>query len=283
MRPERLLCLLLVGSSLALGTLTDGARPHRPPQAEGYFILAADLHVHSFFGDGALAPWDLRAEARRRGLDVIAVTNHTSPLAGGIRRWPDDRLPLVLPGQEVTAPRYHLIALGVTQTIDWRKPLPETIREIHALGGAAVAAHPTRNYSAAYGTDAIRALDGVEAVHPSAFTDPGAAGDFLAFYALARRIKPTIGPIGSSDFHFEAPVGLCRTYVFAREISAGAVIEAIRAGRTVAVDDRGRLTGTPELVRLTAHRPLAGLERPPVSHRLAMVSLWLGLLGLVLL
>ena len=283
MRRERLFCLLLVGGGLALGTLADGAEPRRPPHVDGYFILAADLHVHSFFGDGALAPWDLRAEARRRGLDVIAITNHTSPLAGLMSGPANDGLPLLLPGQEVTAPQFHLIALGVTKTIDWRQPLPETIRNIHALGGAAVAAHPTREYWDAYGTDAIHALDGVEAVHPSVFTDPDAAEDFPAFYGHARRIKPSIGPIGSSDFHFHAPVGLCRTYVFAREINANAVIEAIRAGRTVAVDDSGRLTGAPGLVRLAAHRPVGGLEPPSVAQRLAMVSLWLGLLGLVIL
>ena len=46
--------------------------------------------------------------------------------------------------------------------------------------------------------------------------------------------------IGSPDFHYFAPVGLARTYLFARDASQEAVLDAIRRGATVACDGLGR-------------------------------------------
>jgi hypothetical protein len=61
-------------------------------------------------------------------------------------------------------------------------------------------------------------------------------------------MRPTIAAIGSSDFHWTGSIGWCRTYVLARDRTAGGVIEAVRAGRTVAADRQCRLYGDPALV-----------------------------------
>jgi hypothetical protein len=289
MTPLRMLSTLLVAGGLIGGTLTDDDTVRTPAlsgvegprRVDGYFVLAADLHVHGFFGDGALAPWDLRDEARRQRLDVIALTNHHSTLAGRLERWHDNNLPLFIPGQEVTAPGYHIVALGITDAIDWRQSAAQAIDTIHARGGAAIAAHPTRNYWPAYDDAAIRRLDGVEVAHPGTKADPAAAVDFRAFYARAKALKPAIAAIGSSDFHFHAPLGLCRTYVFAREISQQGVIDAVREGRTVAFDDEAHAIGAESLARAIPPDQLA-----PAPSRWATVAAacaWLGLLGLVLL
>src|SRR5262249_1983194 len=54
-------------------------------------------------------------------------------------------------------------------------------------------------------------------------------------FARVRARHPGAAPIGSSDDHGGDGLGEPRTYVFARDASEGAIVEAIRAGRTLAV------------------------------------------------
>ena len=118
---------------------------------------------------------------------------------------------------------------------------PRAIDEVHAQGGIAIAAHPTRDYSGGWDDEAIARLDGVEAAHPALAEGDDVERDFAGFVERARALNPGIAAIGSSDFHVHDRLGRCRTYVFAHERSAAAVIEAVRAGRTVAESADGRL------------------------------------------
>jgi hypothetical protein len=58
--------------------------------------------------------------------------------------------------------------------------------------------------------------------------------------------------IGSSDFHGPGRLSLCRTFVFARENTAAAILEAIRAKRTVVYGRDGQAYGDESLIRLVA-------------------------------
>jgi hypothetical protein len=92
------------------------------------------------------------------------------------------------------------------------------------------------------------------------------------FYERTRRRNADLAPVGSSDFHLIAPLGACRTYVFVREVSEQGVLEAIRNGRTVAVDDRSGMLGDPALVqRLREKRPLPP-PAPAFLPRLAALA-----------
>ena len=250
----RLFSLALIATGLIAGTAFDSRRAEAPVSAGGYFILAADFHVHAFPGDGALPPWELAREASRRGLHAIVVSNHNQTfaarLSGMLPGWISPvGLPLMIPSQEVTTPNFHLIAAGISSTIDWRKGELEIMRDIHAQGGVVIAAHPVGRYWRA--SDAmIAALDGAEVAHPLTEVLPGGREQLDAFFARARALKPSLAPIGSSDFHMVAPLGVCRTYVFAEEVSVRGVLDAIRAGRTVARDQNGVLYGAEELKRM---------------------------------
>ena len=46
------------------------------PQVNGYNVYKADLHTHSIFSDGSVAPEYRVKEAWLDGLDVMAVTEH---------------------------------------------------------------------------------------------------------------------------------------------------------------------------------------------------------------
>src|SRR5687768_8730838 len=71
----------LVAAGVAAGSMLDTKPASAPVTAGGYHVVAADLHVHAFPGDGALPPWELAREAARRGLHAIVVSNHNQTFA----------------------------------------------------------------------------------------------------------------------------------------------------------------------------------------------------------
>jgi hypothetical protein len=284
-RSQRSLAWLLLLTGLALGTL-QGSAPRRTAfRAGGHWVLSGDFHVHAFPGDGALAAWSLRRQAQHAGLDVFAITNHNQTLAARLGRLAGSSDgPILIVGEEITNPGFHLIAVGIEQPIEWDRPAAELIDAVHAQGGIAIAAHPGRRYWDGWDDRALARLDGVEVAHPSRQHNSDAARDFDAFYERVRQLNPDVAAIGSSDFHASPSLARCRTYVFAREHSQAGVLDAIRHGRTVAEDADGRLHGDPGLVRLVeARRPAGSSDPHPAWRLLAVTCAWVGLLGLVVL
>jgi hypothetical protein len=250
----------------------------------GEWILAADFHVHAFPGDGGLPPWALRHEAARAGLDVFTISNHNRVSTARLARWMSQQSPgpIVIVGQEVTARGFHVIAAGIEERVNWRTSAADVIRAVHAQGGVAIAAHPVRRFWPAWDDEALAIVDGYERAHP--VIDREKTRDELAsFDGRIRAMRPTIAAIGSSDFHWTGSIGWCRTYVLARDRTAGGVIEAVRAGRTVAADRQGRLYGDPALV--SAVEAAGGFNAPPAERYrwLSMGLVWFGLLGMVAL
>jgi predicted metal-dependent phosphoesterase TrpH len=240
--------LLLIG--IVVGTIGGRTAVRVAPTVDGYQIVTGDFHVHSFFGDGALPPWELRREAARRGLDVIAITNHNQTFASRLGAWLGRRFdgPLVLVAEELTTPGFHIAAVGIRHSIDWRLPARGAIEAIHEQGGIAIAAHPDASYPRSFDRDALQRLDGAEVLLPAA--DKPDEREMLDFYELAKGIRSKVSPIGSSDFHVIFPVGTPRTYLFATALTREAILDALRTGRTVSYDEYGNAIGD---VRLVAH------------------------------
>ena len=240
------------------GLLAPRPQIETPSRLCEYRVLAGDFHIHMFpLDDTALAPWDVVLEARRRGLDVIALTGHNQVWTARVGRW-FARLtggPLVLVGEEIITPNYDMIAVGIEHNVDWHGTAAESVAAIHRQGGVAIAAHPLRSYWPAYDAAAMAGLDGAEVLHPMAFVGPEFAAELREFYGR----KP-LTAIGSSDFHGTSYPGFSRTYVFVREVSERAVLDALRARHTVAVDRDGRSYGDAELIRLADGRlPRSGV------------------------
>lgn len=273
--------LLLVG--LAAGTLSDRADMRARILLGGYRVLAVDFHVHSFpLSWATLGPWDTVLEARRQNLDAIAITPHNLVCVAKAGRW-FSRLvggPTVMVGEEIVTPRYHLLAVGIDKTIDWRLSSSEAIDEVHKQGGIAIAAHPTRAFWAGYDEEAMRKLDGAEVLHPLAYESEREYGELRDFYGR------TVGAaIGDSDYHGLGPLGLCRTLVFATDNSERGVLEAVRAKRTVVYDRDGRAYGDAALIQLAAQDPriveLRSAAASTGNRFLTMASRVCGILGLV--
>jgi hypothetical protein len=285
MRALRRSSIFVLITGIAIATWIDSVPERSAIRAGEHGILSGDFHVHAFPGDGALLPWTLRREAAVAGIDVFALTNHNQifTAAAGRRLAGGAGGPVMIVGAEITNPRYHLIAVGISRAIDWRQPASAVIADVHAQGGVAIAAHPTRTYWDGWPDDAVAMLDGVEVAHPYGDIAPSAARDFDAFHQRARRLNPTIATIGSSDFHASPSLGRCRTYLFTREPNEAGVLDAIRAGRTVAEDGEGHLYGDPDLVRaVQAARPAGRSDEHRWWRRLALGSTWAALLAMLL-
>jgi hypothetical protein len=286
---SRRLAGLAVFAGLILTLTADTPAERRPAEHAGYAVLTADFHVHSFPGDGVLPPWDIAVEARRRRLDAVALTNHNSTHSWRLAQWLSGIIPqsggaLLIPGEELTAPGYHLAVIGVTTPLDWRQPAARAVEAAHAAGGVAIAAHPGRWTWRAFDDAALAALDGVEVAHPSMHVWKDARRELAEFYERAKRVHPSIAAIGSTDFHHLAPIGLARTYVFARPATQAGILDAIRAGRTVACDGRGEAYGPPELVAMTREECRRDAATPPDGETpLARAGTWLVWIGLVAL
>jgi hypothetical protein len=194
----------LLVAALAAGTASDVPRLHPPLILGGYRVLAADFHIHQFpLSWSTLAPWDLVLEARRQGLDAIAITGHNQVWAGQAGRWFSNLVggPTVLVGEEIHPPRGHILAIGIERAIDWRLPPEQAIDEVHRQGGIAIAAHPSALSWPVWSDAAVRKLDGAEVVHPSGYIQDSLAGEFRTFYQRAH-----VAAVADSDFHGLGPL-----------------------------------------------------------------------------
>jgi hypothetical protein len=279
MMRARLAGALLIAATV-VGTAIDRVPAREPITLGGYRVVAADFHTHSStWSDAALTPWGLVLEARYQGLDAIAITGHRQTQDARWGRWFSERIggPTVLVGEEMPEIPHHIVAVGITETVDSALDAAAQITEIHRQGGIAIAAHPGPMFWKGF-EPVMDRLDGTEICHPAIYTIEEAQGVFEGFAQ-----RTSAAAIGSSDFHGFGRLGLCRTFVFARDTSAEAILEAIRARRTVVYGRSGKAYGDPELIRLAAadgRLPMAA--RPDYSASLPdRVSQLLGLAGLV--
>lgn len=281
----------LFGLAAVAGTLIDEAPLRSREERAGYRVLEADLHVHTRFSDGLLTPCDLPILARRRGLDVIAVTEHntvfpayfTRACAGLI-----DGAPAVVIGEEITTKGAHLLALGLERTVDARLPLADSIAEAKQQGAVVIAAHPTERFYA--GLDPVCSqLDGVEIMHPLAYRRSSPIGSYDEIRAFGERCPSARTLVGNSDYHGGSVLGLVRTFVFVEDDSDAAFIDALRRGRSVTFDPEGVGLGPPELLKALADEPLPDrrvrYDYEPISafDRITRLMGFAGLLGIVAL
>lgn len=60
-------------------TKTEARRTIKIPDIMGYKTLKGDFHMHTIFSDGIVLPSERVREAWTEGLDLIAITDHTTP------------------------------------------------------------------------------------------------------------------------------------------------------------------------------------------------------------
>lgn len=110
--------------------------------------MRGDFHVHSHYSlDSLNHPKILVKLAKRRGLDVIAVTDHNT-IRGGVaakKSATDMKDFTVIVGSEILTDIGDIIGLNLCEEIRSRR-YDEVIDEIHNQGGVAVLPHPYRGH-----------------------------------------------------------------------------------------------------------------------------------------
>jgi hypothetical protein len=247
-----------------------------PSNAGGLRVVEGDFHLHTRFSDGIASPIDVVLLAERRGLDVIALTEHNTTFPGKIARafaqLRGSPL-LVIVGEEVTSKDAHVLAIGIERTVDPRLPLDDVARDVHAQGGLLAAAHPAERFWPAL-LPACSSLDAVELMHPVANRSPSSLGWWNQMQAF-HEACPGKAVLGNSDFHFGPDLGEPRTYLFVPDdqpLSQGVVLDAIRQRRTAVRFPDGSLHGPAELLPLVP-RPHVDPPRPPQRAALSLLAL----------
>jgi predicted metal-dependent phosphoesterase TrpH len=198
--------------------------------------LLVDLHCHSrFSADGVAEPEALVAEARAKGLNGFAITDHNTSACvdyfeqhGFLTR---DGLPvdglLIIPGQEITTAEGHLLALGVRLPNDLKGiPALEAVELIHKHGGLAIPPHPYDRFRAGIREPVLDtlSLDGLEAFNAATTLKRYNRQAFA--YAQARGLPMT----AASDAHDSEALGTAYSILEATTFSVAGVLEAIRKG-----------------------------------------------------
>ena len=285
---------VVIAAAALIGTLVDDAPPRPPVLRAGLRVLEVDLHAHTRFADGFLSPFDLVLQARRRGLDALAITDHNILFPAKMGRWFSRAIggPTILLGEEVTTRGYHVHAVGLTEHVDASMPLGRVIDEAHRQGAIVIAAHPVKRFWPAL-VPVRSKLDATELMHPLAF---GGRGDqdgwrwseMREYYEGAAAEGRTLTAVASSDYHFFSPLGVTRTLVFAKSEGEADVMGALRSGKTVVFDLSGRAYGDPELVRALEEEPYVmraqdyNYRGNGALDRVARVAGLIALIGLVL-
>ena len=286
----RLISASFVLIGIIAGTLINRVPTAPPAPRAGYEVVEADLHVHTFFNDGLLSPFALVLQVRHQGIHAVVIANHNQVFAAKLGRWFSQLVggPTVLVGEEITAPGFHIGAIGINERISWRQSAAEVIDEIHRQGGIAIAAHPNSKHWLAFNeNDAIGKLDGAEIMHPIAFASRERWEQMRDFYRWANSDGRSLTATGSSDYHWFNSLGSCRTYVFVHSADEHGILEALRDGRTVVYDVEGNTYGKPELIQLLRENPIPhNAANHDYSGSGAMdiitrVCGWCGLLGLL--
>ena len=215
------------------------SRPAEPIR-RGEAWYAGDLHVHTYHSDGNESAAAVARAAREAGLDFIAITDHNNtthqlePLAApGL---------LVIGGEEVTTPGGHANVWGLRgwrSEIDFRVPpgpgsIEPLVTAATARGALFSINHPVLECGGCAWEHEIPA--GIASME--VWNGPSAQPAAVAWWERLLREGRRITAVGASDWH-RAPAVLGRASVRVRadELSAPAILAAIRAGRVVVMAD----------------------------------------------
>jgi predicted metal-dependent phosphoesterase TrpH len=186
--------------------------------------VKADLHVHTVYSpDSLITLEELVFYAKKRGLTAVAVTDHNK-VEGALKIARETDF-LIIPGTEVNSRNGHIIALNVREVIPKGLSVDETVEQIHAAGGIAVACHPFALFKGSLGKHANGKFDAVETINAS-------ASPFNRSVKKAEEVAERLGlpRVAGTDAHYAPAIGYAYTLVDA-EPSVDAVVKAIADGR----------------------------------------------------
>ena len=195
--------------------------------------MKMDTHIHSKYSKDSITPLeDIIKYSQKIGLNAIAITDHDE-IEGiwAIKKLKHDNI-LLIPGEEVSSSKGHIVALGIT---DYIKPLQtpaETIDQIQDNAGIAIAAHPYCYYRSGLG-NITQSLD-IDAMETKNSRFIFGISNYLSKKVS---IKNNVPEIGASDAHFVKGIGQCYTEIPEAD-DVDTLIKYIKKGKTTAYGER---------------------------------------------
>ena len=273
-------------------------RPAPAVLAGGPKMLLCDFHTHTNYSDGKLSVPDLVDFYGRRGFDCLCVTDHLADprrLLGKLvrltnltlapsqlaeyfdvlererkRAWRKYSM-VLMAGIEfnkdglTSKSSAHLLGIDLRSPIDAALDLPETIAQIHAQGGLAVASHP-HVMKSEWGKNTLYLWENHEKFAP-----------LIDAWEIANR-NDLFTPIGhkrlrfiaNSDFHKPKHIESWKTLLHC-EKDPEAIKECIRENRHVAIT-LYRDDGSARAAVDTLRQPMPDFVRPGAPALLAARS-----------
>jgi len=169
-------------------------------------LIRVDLHNHTHYSpDSILSPRRFVHEAQRRGLDVVAVTDHNT-IRGALTVRELSERPVII-GEEVKSADGEILGLFLSEEVPKRLAASETIARIKEQGGLVGVPHPFDYLRSALSEDVMVALIGhidfIEALN-ARMVFP-AHNDKARDFAAAHTLPTTAG----SDAHSAWEVARC--------------------------------------------------------------------------
>jgi hypothetical protein len=200
-----------------------------------------ELHIHSDASpDSTEKIANIVREAKRIGLDGIALTNHNNLSAAlkAAEKYSTKNFK-VIPGVEITSSKGHIIALGIKTDIRSGMSPERTIRAIKKQGGVAILPHSFARYrdgvlykTGNYANKIADMVHGLETVNARYST--GSSN----FNARAFAELKGIPQIAGSDGHKANSIGMALTEIRSKNNSVSEILNSIRNGRTNVYDSQ---------------------------------------------
>ncbi|MDO5845588.1 MAG: PHP domain-containing protein [Methanocorpusculum sp.] len=194
--------------------------------------ILCDLHIHSdASADGHCPVEKIIQTAKERGFDAVAITDHDTTRGASAAAALKHPGILIIPGIEVSTKDGHIVVLGTTKEFAPGKDACETIAEAKADGCLTIVPHPYHRWRHAVGLHnkaALKEADAIEAYNSRYYV--GTANQKAARTARAYGKPITAG----SDAHDCRFVGYGMNKIEVEELTAAAVLDAVRAGRIAA-------------------------------------------------
>ena len=221
----------------------------------------ADLQIHTEESDGMDDALTILDAAHRRGVNIIAVTDHDQTRGAQIARERAVQVnhPVeVIVGSEVTSRHGHILALWIEEPIPFFRSAAATVEAIWNQGGVAIIAHPCAVVPFALGIGGINGLVRDLAPERSGDQPPILAVETANPIPSARWRRGRVidanqrwglATTGGSDAHFHEQVGSAVTTF------EGSGQEALRAALTAGTTN-GELSHYPSLRHIGAGRLL---------------------------
>ena len=266
------------------------------PRIQGFWVIKADLHIHTIYSDGQVLPETRVWEAWRDGLDLLVITDHPEYLTLAL---PQDRdraygraLPLaralgllLVRGAELTTltgPQYtdedsdHVVAF-IQDEGPFFNDFDTAVRSAREQGAVIIWAHPGPRWA----RDAKRLLelgwlDGIELRNSGRRGGKGIGyhrGEPVFSRVMDWCLKHDLAVIASSDAHWPIDQMVDRargerrdmTLVLAERRDEKAIRDAIKARRTLAYFAE-MIWGREEWLQALAESALAFSLTPSVQR-----------------